>query len=236
MTIRIVIGEDHALVREGLVALLEREPGMQVMAQARTGTELLQLARKLAPDLVVADIGLPLMNGIEVVRRLRSGPEPCKCLCLSASDRPQQVLAALEAGAGGYVLKDNSFEELARGIHRVMANQIFLSGELIGAVMHACRHPDEAMQAVRLPKLSGRERQISQLFAEGHSTQSIARQLNLSPKTIATHRENIFRKLGIGTIAELTRFALHEGLTMQDVRTAQASPVQAAIQWGPTAG
>lgn len=231
MNIRVVIGEDHGLVREGLVALLEREPGIQVTGQARTGTELLQLARKLEPDMVVADIGLPLMNGIEVVRRLRADAEPCKCLCLSACDRPQQVLAALEAGAGGYVLKDNSFEELARGIRRVMANQIFLSGELIGAVMHACRHPDEAVQAIRVPKLSARERQITQLFAEGHSTQAIAGQLCLSPKTVATHRENIFHKLGIGTIAELTRFALHEGMTTHEVRVVPSSPVQSAIQW-----
>lgn len=226
MNIRIVIGEDHALVCEGLVALLEREPDMQVLAQARTGSELLQLARTLQPDLVVTDVGLPLMNGIEVVRRLQAAPEPCKCLCLSVSDRPQQVLDALEAGASGYVLKDNSFAELARGIRRVMAHQIFLSGELIGTVMHACRHPEEARQSVRLPKLSPRERQVAQLFAEGLGTQAVARQLCLSPKTIATHRENIFRKLGIGTIAELTRYALQEGLTMGGMRTAELSPAQ----------
>lgn len=226
MNIRIVLGEDHALVCEGLVALLEREPDMQVLAQARTGSELLRLARALQPDIVVTDVGLPLMNGIEVVRRLQASSEPCKCLCLSVSDRPQQVLDALDAGASGYVLKDNSFEELARGIRRVMAHQIFLSGELIGTVMRACRHPEEARQAVRAPKLSPRERQVAQLFAEGHVTQAIARQLCLSPKTIATHRENIFRKLGIATIAEVTRYAMQEGLTMGDMRPPRAPPAQ----------
>lgn len=226
MNIRIVLGEDHALVCEGLVALLEREPDMQVLAQAGTGTELLRLARSLRPDIVVTDIGLPLMNGIEVVRCLQATDEPCKCLCLSVSDRPQQVLDALDAGASGYVLKDNSFEELARGIRRVMAQQVFLSGELIGTVMRACRLPEEARRSVHAPKLSPRERQVAQLFAEGHVTRAIAGQLCLSPKTIATHRENIFRKLGVGTIAEVTRYAMQEGLTMEGMRPPQVPPAR----------
>ncbi|TDR82784.1 response regulator [Paludibacterium purpuratum] len=213
MTIRVILADDHAILREGLSALIEREPDIQVLAQAKNGMELLQLARTHQPDVVVTDLNMPIMNGLEVIRRLSAEALPCKLLCLSVNDRPQCVVEALDAGAAGYVLKDNSFEELVRGIRRVMANQIYLSGELVGGVMQACRNPAAAVEALRLPQLSTRERQVAQLFAEGHGTQAIAKRLFISAKTVASHRENIFKKLGIQTIAELTRYALREGLS-----------------------
>ncbi|WP_047238786.1 response regulator transcription factor [Chromobacterium subtsugae] len=211
MTIRIIVGDDHALLREGLAALLQRETDMEVQAQAANGAELLQLARQLQPDVVIADINMPLLNGVEVAARLRAESLPCKTLCLSASDRPQTVRAALDAGAAGYVLKENAYAELARGIRRVMANQIFLSGELVAGLVHPSFAGALEAEQIKLPQLSPRERQVTQLFAEGYSTQAIAAQLHLSPKTVATHREHIFRKLGIGSIAELTRYVLREG-------------------------
>ncbi len=213
MSIRIVLGDDHTMVREGLIALLQREADMEVLAQARNGMEVVQLARTLKPDVVVTDMGMPVMNGLEVIRRLSAEATPCKMLCLSVNDRLQEVLAALDAGATGYVLKENAYEDLARGIRRVMANQIYLSGELIGSVIHAGRTPAAAVETIRLPQLTARERQIAQLFAEGHTTNDIARMLFLSAKTIASHRENTFRKLGIHSIAELTRYAIREGLS-----------------------
>ncbi|GGY13921.1 response regulator [Paludibacterium paludis] len=216
MSIRVILGDDHAILREGLIALLEREHDIQVLAQAKNGMELLQLARTLQPDVVITDLAMPIMNGLEVIRRLSAEALPCKLLCLSVTDRPQSVLDALDAGAAGYVLKDNSYEELARGIRRVMANQIYLSGELIGSVVQARRAPQSVEERIRLPKLTARERQVAQLFAEGHSTQAIASRLFLSTKTIGTHRENIFRKLDIKTIAELTRYAMREGLSPVD--------------------
>jgi len=124
---------------------------------------------------------------------------------------------ALNAGAAGYVLKDNSYEELARGIRRVMANQTYLSGELIGSVMQAYRSPSHVHEPIKLPRLSPREREVAQLFSEGHTTQAIAQRLHLSAKTIATHRENIFRKLGIHTIAELTRYVMREGMNSPQI-------------------
>jgi len=214
MRIRIVLGDNHAMVREGLIALLQRESDMEVLAQARNGLELVQLARSLKPDVVIADMAMPILNGLEVIRRLSGEATPCKLLCLSVNDGLQQVMAALEAGAAGYVLKENPYEELVRGIRRVMANQIFLSGELIGSVIHASRAPaPAAAETIRLPQLTTRERQIAQLFAEGYTTNDIAGMLFLSAKTIATHRENMFRKLGIHSIAELTRYAIREGLS-----------------------
>jgi len=214
MRIRIVLGDNHAMVREGLIALLQREPDMEVLAQAKNGLELVQLARTLKPDVVITDMAMPILNGLEVIRRLHGEATPCKLLCLSVNDGLQQVMAALQAGAAGYVLKENPYEELVRGIRRIMANQIFLSGELIGSVIHASRAPaPAAVETIRLPQLTTRERQIAQLFAEGHTTNDIAGMLFLSAKTIASHRENTFRKLGIRSIAELTRYAIREGLS-----------------------
>jgi DNA-binding NarL/FixJ family response regulator len=213
MSIRVVVADDHAMIREGLVSLLQREADIKVLAQACDGMELLHLVRSHHPDLVILDIAMPVLNGIEVMRRLRTDETPCKLLCLSVNNQHQDVIAALDAGASGYVLKENSYDELSRAIRRVMANQIYLSGELLGGVLNAVRQPGTPEPSQCLPRLTARERQVAQLFAEGHSTKSIARMLFLSDKTIASHRENTFRKLGIHSIAELTRYAMREGLS-----------------------
>lgn len=212
MSIRVVVADDHAMIREGLVSLLQREADIEVLAQACDGMELIHLVRSQHPDLVILDIGMPVLNGIDVIRRLRAENVMCKMVCLSVNNQHQDVIAALDAGASGYVLKENSYDELSRAIRRVMANQIYLSGELLGGVLNAVRR-SSSETTPSPPQLTARERQIAQLFAEGHSTKSIAHMLFLSDKTIASHRENTFRKLGIRSIAELTRYAVREGLT-----------------------
>ncbi|QPF73403.1 response regulator transcription factor [Roseateles sp. DAIF2] len=217
---RVIIADDHRLVREGLCALLRSEPDIAVVAEARDGMELVRLVRELQPDVALVDLAMPRMNGIEAIRRIRAEPGlSCKLLCVSAHQLPQQVQAALDAGANGYVLKENSFDELARGVRRVMAGQLFLSGELVGAVLDNYRHPASAPTgASTLGRLTPRERQMVQLLSEGYSAQQIAEQLHLSAKTVATHREHVFSKLRIQGIAELTRFALREGLSSLDAR------------------
>ena len=217
MRIRVIVADDHRIVREGLVALLQREDDIEVIAEARDGMELVRQARELQPDVVLVDLSMPRMNGVEAIRRIRAEPLRCKLLCLSVHEQPQQVLAALEAGASGYVLKENSFDELARGVRRVMADQIYLSGELVGLVLQSSRRPTEA-QAGELARLTPREREMVQLLSEGYTAQQIAQQLHLSAKTVATHREHVFAKLQIQGIAELTRFALHEGLSSLDAQ------------------
>lgn len=212
MSIRVVVADDHAMIREGLISLLQREADIEVLAQASDGMELFNLVCSTRPDLAILDIGMPVLNGIEVIRRVRAEEIPCKLLCLSVNNQHRDVVAALDAGASGYVLKENSYDELSRAIRRVMANQIYLSGELLGGVLDACRQPARVEDTSRLTLLTPRERQIAQLFAEGHSTKAIATMLFLSDKTIASHRENLFRKLGIRGIAELTRYAMREGL------------------------
>jgi len=219
MKIRVIIADDHHCVRQGLVALLERESDIEVVAEARDGMELVRLAREWQPDVLLVDLSMPCMNGMEAIRRLRSEPLACRSLCLSVQSDPQQVQAALEAGASGFVLKDNSFDELARGIRRVHAGQLFLSGELLGGVLSQGTGAPAADHA--LQRLTPRERQMVQLLAEGYSTQQIAEQLHLSGKTVATHREHVFAKLQIQGIAQLTRFALRAGLSSLETRGPQ---------------
>jgi DNA-binding NarL/FixJ family response regulator len=213
--IRVILGDDHGIVREGLVALLQLEEDIQVIGEAQNGAELLQLVRKLKPDVVVVDISMPILNGIEVVTRLSADPLPCKLLCLTMHKETHKVVAALDAGASGYVIKDSSHKELVRAIRSVMANQVFLSGELIGTVLQHCRHPTALPATFAVPRLTNREREVAQLLSEGHSTKAIARRLYVSAKTIATHREHIFEKLGIHSIAELTRYIVEEGLGVE---------------------
>jgi DNA-binding NarL/FixJ family response regulator len=221
MRTRVIVADDHNIVREGLVALLQRERDIEVLAQASDGMELVRLTREHDPDVVLVDVAMPRMNGIEAMRRLRAEPMRCKMICLSAHAEAQQVAQALDAGASGYVLKESAFAELARGIRRVIANQIFLSGELAGDLLQGRLQtsitPDRRTNHGGVTRLTPREREMVQLFSEGYSAQEIATQLHLSAKTVATHREHVFAKLQIQGIAELTRFALREGLSTLDV-------------------
>lgn len=214
--IRVIVADDHHCVRQGLVALLDRESDIEVVAEARDGMELVRLAREWQPDVLLVDLFMPCMNGLEAIRNLRGELLACRSLCLSMHSDPRQVQAALDAGASGFVLKDNSFDELARGVRRVHAGQVYLSGELMGLMLAyggAAHAPDPTVQ-----RLTPRERQMVQLLAEGYSTQQIADQLHVSAKTVATHREHVFAKLQIQGIAQLTRFALRSGLSSLEAR------------------
>lgn len=215
MKLSVILGDDHTMLREALVALLQREPDIEVLGHAAHGLELLGLARKFQPDVVIADVSMPFMNGIEVARRIRGELLHTKVLCLSGSGAPGNALVALEAGASGYVLKENCYDELVRAIHQASNNQIFLSAELVAPIMSAYRTGDASSQLPSSP-LTSREREVTQLFAEGHSTRQVADRLHISTKTVATHRAHVFRKLNIHSVAELTRYAVREGMTSLD--------------------
>lgn len=218
MKIRVILGDDHRIMIEGLCALLAEETDIEVIGTASDGGELLRLTQELKPDVLITDLSMPVLNGLEVITRLRAENNPCRIICLTLHNDTPRVLAVLHAGASGYVLKQNSFEELVRAIHRVMFNQLFISGELLNMVVQTtrCAMPISAAEKFRLPQLTPREREVAQLFSEGETTKTIAHRLNLSAKTIATHREHIFFKLDIRSIAELTRYMLREGLTPQN--------------------
>ncbi|MFN8697034.1 MAG: response regulator [Burkholderiales bacterium] len=216
MSIRIVLADDHQLMRSGLAALLRKDADFELVGEVGDGMNAVKMVRQLEPDILVIDLSMPGMNGIEAISRIQSEMPAVKCICLSVHYESRMVLAALDAGAIGYVLKDSSFDELAQAIRRVLANQTYLSPALVGLVVQKYRHRHR-VEAVDNPSaLTKRERELVQLLSEGYSTSEIASRLSVSIKTVATHRQNILQKLGIGGIAELTRYALREGLTSLD--------------------
>jgi DNA-binding NarL/FixJ family response regulator len=215
MTIRIVIADDHRIMRDGLVALLRGQPDFEVVGEAPDGAELARLTRKLKPDIA------------EAIRRIRADEPEVKLLCLSVHAESRLVLAVLDAGASGYVLKECSFEELVQAIRQVVAGQVYLSAQLVGVVVQEYRArvtggaPQDSASV-----LTPRERELVQLFSEGYSTNAIAERLYVSAKTVATHRQHILQKLRIGSMAELTRYALREGLS--SLESGGASALRAA--------
>ncbi|MEX1827351.1 response regulator [Luteibacter sp. CQ10] len=213
MKVRVVLGDDHAMLREGLIALLQQEADIAVVGQASHGLELLRMTRQLAPDVVIADISMPMMGGIEVARRIRGELLSSRVLCLSATALHGQVLEALEAGALGFVLKNNGYGELTRAIRHAYRHQVFLSSELMAPVMNACRTGQGSVGDTAGQPLTWREREVTRLFAEGCSTREVAVRLHISAKTVATHRSHVFRKLNIHSVADLTRYAVKEGMT-----------------------
>lgn len=216
MTIHIVLADDHELFRTGLRALLERQPDMVVVAEVEDGLKAVEAAGVTNPDVVVMDITMPGMNGIEATQRIAAALPSVKVLALSMHTRRQHVLAVLEAGAAGYMLKDGALEELVLAIRAVVDRQTYLSPRIAGSVLEAYRDAKMNAPISRLSQLTPREREVLQLIAEGHSTQAIATRLGVSGKTVSAHRENLMRKLDIFSIAELTKFAIRHGLTTTD--------------------
>ena len=227
MGIRIVLADDHRIVRDGLCALLAREKDIELIGQADDGLGAVRLARELRPDIVVTDVSMPGLNGVEATRRIRNDEPSVRVLCLSVHAESRMVLAVLEAGASGYVLKDCSYDELALAIRKAMADQVHLSAELVGLVVNEVRSRGPSQGAGGTPALTPREREMVQLLSEGLSTQQIADRLHVSIKTVATHREHVMQKLEISSLAELTRYALREGLSSLDQPWRSAARVPA---------
>ena len=213
MSIRIVLADDHVIVRDGLRSLLEQQADMRVVAEAADGLEAVRVAGDTQPDVVVMDASMPSLNGIEATRRIRAQYPNVRVICLSIHSESQFVSAMLEAGASGYLLKDCAIEELIRAIRTVLADQVYISPG-IGRVVadHFKAGSDEPIVSV-FSVLTDRERAVLQMLAEGHSTKEVGARLNLSAKTIASHREHIMQKLGIWSIAGLTKYAIQQGLT-----------------------
>ena len=212
MTLRLVLADDHQLVREGLRALLSRDTRIEVAGVAADGATAVKLVRQLQPDLLVTDIAMPGLNGIEATRRVRAQGDT-RVICLSMHGDQRSVVTALQAGATGFVLKDASCEELLGAVRQVATGGVYVSPGTMGGLLDEIRDRQRLEAALPGPALTAREREIVQLFAEDLSTQQIADRLKLSVKTVATHREHVTRKLGVHGIAGMTRYALREGLT-----------------------
>jgi DNA-binding NarL/FixJ family response regulator len=213
MSIRLLLADDHRLVREGIAARLAREPDLELVGQAAIGREALRHARELRPDLLITDLSMPELNGMEAMRSILSDLPEMKVLCLSVHDQRQLVAAVIDAGAAGYLLKDCACEELVRAVRAAMAGQFYLSPAIASIVVEGYRAQRREAGEASASQLTAKEREIVQLLAEGYSTKEIAARLNVSAKTVGTHREHIMSKLRLGSIAELTRYAIREGLT-----------------------
>jgi len=203
---RIVLCEDHQMVREGLRALIDGEPDLEVVADASDGEQAIRAALGSAPDVVVMDIGLPLCDGIEATRRLRQQAPELPVVILSMHDDATTVDRALRAGARGYVLKGAGFARLCDAIRSVRRGEVYLSPDISDHVLTGYLRAGDG------DPLSDREREVLRLISDGHTSAAIARQLGLKPKTVENHRANIMDKLQIRTTAGLVRYALRAGV------------------------
>jgi len=206
MPITIVLADDHAIIRQGLTPLFEAEEGMQLVAEAGNGQEAWTLIESLRPDVAILDVSMPKMTGIEVTRRVVDTGVRTRVILLTMHEDPSAVLEAREAGASGYVLKDNSFEELVQAVKIVMAGGSFVTP----SVQEKLRK----LQAEGRPAtlLSKREREVIKLIAEGRSSKEIARLMDISPRTVDTYRKRLMEKLDLHTLADVVRYAVRTGM------------------------
>ncbi len=213
MSIRVLVVDDHRVMREGLRAVLNADAEIAVVGEAGDGLTALKMVRESAPDIVVMDIGMPGMNGIEAMQQITAEHLEAKVIALSMYCDRLHVLRMLEAGARGYVSKNSACEEVVRAIKSVSAGMTYLSPEIAATVVESYvqRLFPNAGSAGEV--LGAKERQVLQLLAEGKSSKEIAAVLHISPKTVDAHRRNMMKKLDLHTIAELTKYAVREGLT-----------------------
>ena len=212
-TINIIVADDHKIMREGLCSLLAKQPHIEVVAEAENGRKAVQLALEKKPDIVIMDISMPDLNGIEATRQIVAELSDTKVIALSMHSDKRFVVEMFQAGASGFLLKDCAYQELALAIDTVAASQTYLSPEIAGVMIedYVTRFPSPSSSPSSI--LTSREREILQLVAEGWSTKKIAAHLYVSVKTVETHRRHIMKKLDIYSIADLTKYAIKEGLT-----------------------
>jgi len=209
VSIRILLADDHQIVRDGLKTLLEKQADMQVVGEAQDGRAAVDQARALSPQVVIMDIAMPDLNGVDATRQIKGESPEVKVIALSMQSDGPIVRRMLQAGASGYMLKDCASEELVKAIRTVVRGGTYLSDGVQNVVVKQLTSPEQTTNSPLTPK----EREVLQLLAEGKSTKEIAAALFLSPKTVDTHRQHIMDKLEIRSIAELTKYAIREGLT-----------------------
>jgi len=213
MAIRIVLADDHQILREGVARLLSDDPSFELVGEADDGRRAVELAVQLQPDVVLMDVTMPGLNGIDAASRIRAESPTVRVLAMSMHIDTAVVTRMLEAGATGYVVKGSGFEELREALLAASDRRPYLSPQISGeAVSEYFERRRSSSQRVR-PTLTPREREVLQLLAEGNSTKAIAAALGLSAKTVENHRKQLRDKLGLHSVAELTKYAIREGLT-----------------------
>jgi DNA-binding NarL/FixJ family response regulator len=214
MKLRILIADDHELVRRGLFTLLQSHEGWEVCGEATDGRTAVAMARELKPDIAIVDIGMPGLNGLAVTRQLVQQDPFCKIVVLTITDSDQVVREALEAGARGFVLKSDAARDLVTAVEALQRNGTFFTPKVREMVLAGFldRGKNSGNMPPRLPRLTPREREVVQLLAEGKSAKEVAAVLNLSTKTAETHRSNIMRKLGFHSIRDLVVYAVKNNI------------------------
>ncbi len=212
-TIEVLLADDHRLVADGLRMVLEQDSSLRVVGIANDGRQAVKLSAKLKPDVVVMDAMMPGLNGIEATQQIRAAQPEVKVLALSMHADRRFVRGMLLAGACGYLIKDCAAEELSRAVHAVVAGQTYLSPSVAMVVVEDYRNTADDSGRLKNSVLTARESEVLQLIAEGHTSRAIAGTLNISVKTVESHRAQLMRKLGVSTVAGLTKYAIRTGLT-----------------------
>jgi len=210
--LKILVADDHELMRRGVRSLLEAESGWKVVGEASNGQELLKKAQDLKPDIVVLDIGMPLLNGLEASRRLKKALPEVKILILSMHDSEQMARAVLEAGARGYVTKADTARDLVLAIEALRRNKTFFTSRVDQLVLDTFLQDESAKKRLSSDRLTSRQREIVQLLAEGKTSKEVATLLTVSVKTVETHRANIMKRLGCHSISDLVVYAIRNDI------------------------
>jgi two-component system, NarL family, response regulator NreC len=213
--IRVLLADDHTIVRDGIRRLLQEEPDMEVVGDAASGLEAVRAARELRPDVVLLDIAMPDLNGVEAARRILASNPGMKIIVLSMHSDVHYVHDMLAAGAVGYLLKQSAYEEVAEAIRAVSKDHAYLSPPVAGIVAEQFRM-DGGVTGGDVSPLTAREREVLQLLAEGNTPRRVAEKLHIGVKTVETHRRRLMTKLGITSLAALTKYAVRAGLTALD--------------------
>jgi len=219
MTISILLADDHTILRQGLRAILEVESDIIIIGEADSGQEVLDQIKELKPDILVLDLALPDMSGLEVIRRLHYGSYQTQVVVLSMHARGAYVQEALKYGAKGYVLKGSDAKELVQAIRQAMLGQHYLSPSLAKSSVEAQFQMTQSQRLDPLKTLTNREREILPLAASGMSSSGIGERLSISPRTVEVHRARILHKLGLQNQAELIRYSLQRGILPFDEST-----------------
>ncbi len=209
--IRILLVDDHKMLLHSLKEAIDQEADLRVVAQAENGRQAVKLTRKYDPDIIIMDISMPELNGIEAVRQIIKERPKQKILTLSMHADKHYIMGMLRAGVSGYVLKTNAFEELAHAIRQVAEGNFYVSPEITGVVIDTAIN-DTNTPGIEEKELSSREVEVLQLIAEGKDNSYMAEKMNISKRTVEIHRQNLRKKLGIDTVAELTRYAIKRGI------------------------
>jgi len=213
--IKVLIADEHTLMREGLRSILTREDGVEIIGEASSGLGVLELCLEAVPDVVVMDVAMEDLNGVEATRRLRQRHAGVRVIALASHNDGRLMAEMLRAGASGYVLKENAYTELSRALDAVSRGSTYLCPGAAGKAAEIIQDT-EAPRGSAWDVLGDREREVLQLLAEGLTSAEIAGKLHIAPNTVETHRRNIMRKLDLHNVVELTRYAIREGLTRVD--------------------